>query len=65
MTDFRAIARARGLDIPEDQLDRIARPLELLEAAFRPLTTDLPPSLEPASGFDPEDRSGFDPEDGE
>jgi hypothetical protein len=53
MTDFKAIARARGLDIPEAELDRVARPLETLEAAFRPLTADLPPSLEPATGICP------------
>ncbi len=49
MTDFKAIARARGLDIPEAELDRIAATLAALEAAFRPLTADLPSSLEPAT----------------
>lgn len=55
MTDFRALARARGLAIPEEELDRIVRPLEALEAAFRPLTADLPATLEPAIGICPED----------
>jgi len=53
MTDFKAVARARGLDIPEADLERIARTLEALEAAFRPLVADLPPSLEPATGLCP------------
>ena len=55
MTDYRAVARARGLDLPEDQLERIARTLESLEAAFRPLAADLPVSLEPATCICPED----------
>jgi hypothetical protein len=49
MTDFKAIARARGLDIPDADLDRIARTLTALETAFRPLTAELPSSLEPAT----------------
>ena len=53
MTDFKAVARARGLDIPEAELDRIVPTLEKLEAAFRPLAADLPPSLEPATGIGP------------
>lgn len=55
MTDYRAIARARGLNLPEDQLVRITGPLEILEAVFRPLAADLPASLEPAIGIYPED----------
>ena len=51
MTDFKAVARARGLDIPEAELERIARTLEALESAFRPLTADLPASLEPATAL--------------
>lgn len=54
MTDFKALARARGLDIPEAELDRIVPTLEALEAAFRPLAADLPPSLEPATCICPD-----------
>jgi hypothetical protein len=53
MIDFKALARARGLDIPEAELDRIVPTLETLEAAFRPLAADLPASLEPAIGICP------------
>jgi len=53
MTDFQALARARGLDIPAAELDRIAPTLQALEASFRPLTADLPSSLEPATGLIP------------
>lgn len=54
MTDFRAVARARGLGIPEEELDRVARPLEAIEAAFRPLVAELPSLLEPATAICPE-----------
>jgi len=53
MTDWKAIARARGLEIPEAELDRVAKPLETLEAVFRPLVADLPAALEPATGICP------------
>jgi len=53
MTDFKAIARARGLDIPEAELERVARSLEVLETAFRPLAAGLPPALEPATALIP------------
>jgi len=55
VTDFKAIARARGLNIPEAELDRIVPTLESLEAAFRPLVADLPPSLEPLTGICPQE----------
>ena len=54
MTDYRAIARARELPLSAEQLDRAAAALESLETAFRPLTADLPPSLEPATSLCPE-----------
>jgi len=47
MTDWKAIARARGLHLPDKELDRIARPLAALEAAFRPLVNGLTPACEP------------------
>ena len=34
--------------VPACDLDRIAAPLDALEAAFRSLVKDLPPDLEPA-----------------
>ena len=49
--DWKAIARARGLEIPPADLERLATPLEALDAVFRPLTRDLPPDLEPALEF--------------
>src|ERR1700752_2188539 len=41
MKDWRAIAKAYGLDLTDRDLDRIAPPLEALEEAFRPLTRSL------------------------
>jgi hypothetical protein len=48
MTDWTALARARGLDIPADAVERIAPSLTALEEAFRPLPAKLPFTLEPA-----------------
>ena len=48
MTDWIALSRARALDIPEDQVARIAPSLDSLECAFRPLLAKLPYDLEPA-----------------
>jgi hypothetical protein len=51
MKDWRAIAKASGLEVDPTELDRIAEPLEALEAAFRPLVKDLTPGVEPATGW--------------
>jgi hypothetical protein len=39
--------------LPGEACERIAQPLESIEAVFRPLTDNLPPELEPACTFDP------------
>ena len=51
MKDWKAIAHAAGLGIPEDQLDRIVPSLDGLEAAFAPLRGSIPDSTEPAVIF--------------
>ena len=48
MTDWNVLARARGLNIPEDAVERIAPSLESLEDALRPLLKKLTHSVEPA-----------------
>jgi hypothetical protein len=48
MTDWTALARARGLDIPPDAVEHIAPSLTALEDAFRPLLARLAFALEPA-----------------
>jgi hypothetical protein len=49
--DWKALAKAGGLEIPAEELDRITGPLTALEDAFRPLVQDLPWDLEPATGI--------------
>jgi hypothetical protein len=48
MTDWTALARAKGFDIPADAVERIAPSLAALEEAFRPLTAQLEFVTEPA-----------------
>ena len=54
--DWKAVAAARGLDIPAADLDLIIQRQQALEQAFRPLAAQLTPDREPASVFraDPE-----------
>ena len=49
--DWKKIARASGLTIPDAALERIAQSLDALEADFRPLVRALPPESEPAVAF--------------
>jgi hypothetical protein len=51
MKDWKAIAKASGIEADATGLNGIAEPLEALEAAFRPLVKDLAPGLEPAIGL--------------
>jgi hypothetical protein len=51
MRDWKAIAKASGIEVDPTQLDRVAEALEALEAAFRPLVKDLAPDVEPATGL--------------
>jgi hypothetical protein len=52
MKNWSAIAAAAGLDLPAAELERITRPLDGLETAFRPLAESL--------GFDDESAIVFD-----
>lgn len=51
MKDWIAIAKAAGVDIPADDLNRVCAPLDGLEAVFRPLAETLTPEMEPATSF--------------
>ena len=57
-TNWEALARARGFEIPPEQLDRVVEPLRALEKRLRPLASSLPFDLDPATTFraDPESR---------
>ena len=56
--DWEALAKARGIEIPSEQLDRVIEPLRALEKRFRPLAAALSFDLDPATTFcaDPEFR---------
>ncbi len=49
--DWKKIARASGLTIPDAGFERIAPALDSLDAEFRPLVRALPPAAEPAPTF--------------
>jgi hypothetical protein len=53
MTDWLTIARARGLQAPQAELERIAAVLEALETALAPLVRGIPLDTEPATVFRP------------
>jgi hypothetical protein len=53
MKNWSLMAQAQGLEIPEDQLRRISTTLDALEAAFRPLTSQLNPGVETAVTYVP------------
>ncbi len=54
MNDWKTMARAIGIDAPEEQLDRTVGPLTGLETVFRQAVAALEPGVEPAVIFDPE-----------
>jgi len=56
--DWEALAKACGLEIPPEQLDRLVEPLRALEKRFRPLASGLLFDVDPATTFcaDPESR---------
>ncbi len=53
MTDWKLKARALGLTIPDDQLEKTVAPLAALEPMFEKLASRLKPEVEPAAIFDP------------
>jgi len=57
MKDWISIAKARGLDIPAGDVERIAPALDALEAFFRPLAASLTPEMEPAAVFRADEES--------
>ena len=49
--DWKKIARANRLEIPDADLERIGPTLDGLEGAFRPLAQSLAPETDPATIF--------------
>ena len=52
MKDWKKIAEASELHIPEADFARITPALDTLEKSFRPLVASLPSTLEPTFIFD-------------
>jgi hypothetical protein len=48
MKNWKAIASGNGLNLTDEQLEKISPPLDALEAAFRPLIAAIPHEIEPA-----------------
>lgn len=46
--DYRKLAAALAPDIPEAELEGVVKPLDSLEAAYRPLVAQLADETEPA-----------------
>lgn len=51
MRDWKLLAAGLNLDIPESDLERISPTMDALEAAFRPLVSEIPHETEPAVIF--------------
>ena len=51
MDDWKSIAEARGLGIPEAELARLAPVMEALARSFRPLLEALPQDADLANNF--------------
>lgn len=51
MKNWKKIAEGHGLNIPESDLENVTPALDAMEAAFRPLTKDIPDDVEPAVTF--------------
>jgi len=51
MKNWKELAGALGLAIPDADLSRIAGPLDALDAAFAPMREGIPGDVEPAVTF--------------
>jgi hypothetical protein len=56
MKDWKAIAKAEGLEIPVRDIESIAPGLDALEAAFRPLANGLTWEIAPAIDYRAEEE---------
>ena len=58
MTNWKVLVAARGLDISDEELDRIQPTLDRLESVFEPLTARIPFGTEPVIILrcEPEDK---------
>jgi hypothetical protein len=56
MAEWKKIAHARALPIPDEQLERIAPILDALEKSFTPIAAELPDDLGMAVDFGADQR---------
>jgi hypothetical protein len=56
MADWKQLANARALHIPEDQLERVGPILEALDKSFRPIAENLADDLGMAVDFQADQR---------
>lgn len=49
--DWKSLARARGLELSEPELAKLAAVMDPLEIAYEALTANLGPDIEPATTF--------------
>jgi hypothetical protein len=57
MLDLRSISAARGMDIPDDQLERIAPVMQKLDDDLRKVLEQLPEVPDFAVQFRPQDEA--------
>ena len=55
MRDWKLIAKASGLELPDAEMDRLVTTLEKLDETFRSAVQGLHSVLEPATTFSAED----------
>lgn len=58
MTDWKTLAKAKGIPWDDQAASRHVALLEALEAAFAPLAAEVAPDTEPAPVFHPEGGKG-------
>ncbi len=59
MTDWLALAKARAIALPPEDLERMAAILAALERDFAPLAGSIPLDAEPAAVFHADSASGM------
>lgn len=48
MKNWKVIASGNGLNLTDEQIAKITPPLDALEAAFRPMVSQIPHEIEPS-----------------
>jgi hypothetical protein len=51
MIDWKTLASARGLQLSDAELDKLASAMDALQPAYQSLVANLTPDVEPATSF--------------